>query len=113
MVLPVPAVCVMGVAMAFAVDTMMGFLLIGVTVLIIVLALIVTRRASQIFGRLQQLLDRMNVVLRENLTGVRVIRAFRKEKDEEKRMRKSFEDYAETSSVRIFCLPDWKVRHCS
>ena len=97
MVLPVPAVCVMGVAMAFAVDTMMGFLLIGVTVLIIVLALIVTRRASQIFGRLQQLLDRMNVVLRENLTGVRVIRAFRKEKDEEKRMRKSFEDYAETS----------------
>ena len=82
MVLPVPAVCVMGVAMAFAVDTMMGFLLIGVTVLIIVLALIVTRRASQIFGRLQQLLDRMNVVLR---------------KDEEKRMRKSFEDYAETS----------------
>lgn len=97
MVLPVPAVCVMGVAMAFAVDTMMGFLLIGVTVLIIVLALIVTRRASQIFGRLQQLLDRMNVVLRENLTGARVIRAFRKEKDEEKRMRKSFEDYAETS----------------
>lgn len=98
MVLPVPAVCVMGVAMAFAIDTVMGFLLIGVTVLIIVLAIIVTRRASEIFGRLQQLLDRMNVVLRENLTGVRVVRAFRKEKDEEKRMRKSFEDYAETSS---------------
>ena len=97
MVLPVPAVCVMGVAMAFAIDTVMGFLLIGVTVLIIVLAIIVTRRASEIFGRLQQLLDRMNVVLRENLTGVRVVRAFRKEKDEEKRMRKSFEDYAETS----------------
>ncbi len=97
MVLPVPAVCVMGVAMAFAIDTVMGFLLIGVTALIIVLALIVTRRASEIFGRLQQLLDRMNVVLRENLTGVRVVRAFRKEKDEEKRMRKSFEDYAETS----------------
>lgn len=97
MVLPVPAVCVMGVAMAFAIDMVMGFLLIGITALIIVLALIVTRKASAIFGRLQRLLDRMNVVLRENLTGVRVIRAFRKEKDEEKRMRKSFEDYAETS----------------
>lgn len=36
----------------------------------------------------------MNVVLRENLTGVRVIRAFRKETHEIKRMRKSFEDYA-------------------
>ena len=97
MVLPVPAVCIMGVGMAFAIDTVMGFLLIGVTTLIIVLALLVTRKASEIFGRLQRLLDRMNVVLRENLTGVRVIRAFNKEKDEERRMRKTFEDYAETA----------------
>lgn len=97
MVLPVPAVCVMGVGMAFAIDTVMGFLLIAVTVLIIVLAVLVTRKASAIFERLQRLLDRMNVVLRENLTGVRVIRAFNKEKDEEKRMRKTFEDYAETA----------------
>ena len=97
MVLPVPAVCIMGIGMAFAIDRVMGFLLIGVTVLIIVLAILVTSRASAIFGRLQRLLDRMNVVLRENLTGVRVIRAFRKEKDEEKRMRRSFEDYARTS----------------
>ena len=43
----------------------MGFLLIGVTLLIVILAVIVTRRASEIFGRLQRLLDRMNVVLRE------------------------------------------------
>ena len=98
MVLPVPAVCVMGVAMAFAVDTMMGFLLIGVTVLIIVLALVVTRRASQIFGRLQQLLDRMNVVLRENLTGVRV---------------NPLRITQRLPSVRIFCLPDWKAQHFS
>ena len=97
MVLPVPAVCVMGVGMAFAIDTVMGFLLIAVTVLIIVLAVLVTRRASEIFGRLQKLLDRMNVVLRENMTGVRVIRAFCKERAEEQRMRKAFEDYADTS----------------
>ena len=97
MILPVPAVCIMGVGMAFSTDTVMGFLLIGITVLIIILALLVTRKASAIFGRLQKLLDRMNVVLRENLTGVRVIRAFNKEKDEERRMRRSFEEYAETS----------------
>ena len=52
MVLPVPAACVMGVAMAFAIDTVMGYVLIGVTLLIIVLAVFVTRRASEIFGRL-------------------------------------------------------------
>ena len=56
-----------------------------------------TRKASEIFDRLQRFLDRMNVVLRENITGVRVIRAFHKERREEGRMRKTFEDYAESS----------------
>ena len=97
MVVPVPVVCIMGTSLAFAIDFQMGLLLIGVTVLIIVLALFVTRKASEIFDRLQRFLDRMNVVLRENITGVRVIRAFHKEKREEGRMRKTFEDYAESS----------------
>ncbi|WP_455723730.1 ABC transporter ATP-binding protein [Dysosmobacter welbionis] len=97
MVLPVPAVCIMGIVMAFLIDTMMGFLLIGATILILLLAVFVTRKASFIFNKMQRFLDRMNVVLRENVTGVRVIRAFNKEKYEEKRMRKSFEDYAESA----------------
>lgn len=97
MVLPVPAVCAMGIAMAFRIDTAMGFLLIGVTAFIIVLAVFITREASAIFDKLQKFLDRMNVVLRENVTGVRVIRAFNKEKHEEERMRKTFEDYAQSS----------------
>ena len=97
MVVPVPVVCIMGTSLAFAIDFQMGLLLIGVTVLIIVLALFVTRKASEIFDRLQRFLDRMNVVLREDITGVRVIRAFHKERREEGRMRKTFEDYAESS----------------
>ena len=97
MVLPVPAVCIMGIAMAFSIDRVMGLLLIGVTLLIILLAVFVTRKAAAIFEKLQRFLDRMNVVLRENVTGVRVIRAFNKEKHEEGRMRKTFEDYAEVS----------------
>ena len=97
MVLPVPAVCLMGIVMAFRIDREMGMLLIGATVFVILLAVFVTRKAAVIFERLQRFLDRMNVVLRENVTGVRVIRAFNKEKAEEKRMRKSFEDYAESA----------------
>lgn len=97
MVLPVPVVCIMGIVMAFSIDRTMGFLLIGVTVLIVVLAVFVTRKASVIFEKLQSFLDRMNVVLRENITGVRVIRAFNKEHSEEARLKKTFEDYAESS----------------
>lgn len=108
MVLPVPAVCLMGIVMAFSIDTMMGLLLIAVTVFIIILAVVISRRASQIFERLQGFLDRMNVVLRENVTGVRVIRAFDKEPDEKKRMRKTFEDYAKSaiSANRLFVALD-------
>ena len=71
--------------------------MIGATIFIILLAVFVTQKASLIFDRLQKFLDRMNVVLRENVTGVRVIRAFNKESYEEKRMRKSFEDYAKSA----------------
>ena len=94
MVLPVPIMCVMGVVMAFSIDKAMGMLLVGITLLVIVCAVFITRKAAVIFGSLQKFLDRINVVLRENVTGVRVLRAFNKEHYEEKRMRRSFEDYA-------------------
>lgn len=41
------------------------------------------RRAAPIFEKMQGFIDRMNVVLRENIIGVRVIRAFGKERHEE------------------------------
>lgn len=96
-VIPVPLLCVMGICLAFSIDVTMGVILLASTATVILLAVFVTRKAAEIFEKLQRFLDRMNVVLRENLTGVRVIRAFNKERHEEKRMRKSFEDYAEAS----------------
>lgn len=97
MVIPVPIMCISGIVMAFMIDKLMGFLLIGITILILITAFFITRKASTIFAKLQKFLDRMNVILRENITGVRVIRAFNKEPYEKERMKKSFEDYAESA----------------
>ena len=55
------------------------------------------RRAAPLFQRLQKLLDKMNGVLRENITGVRVIRAFNKEQKEEERLEDTFSSYADTA----------------
>ena len=44
MVIPVPALCTMGIVMAFAIDATMGYLLIAVTALIIVLAVLVLQK---------------------------------------------------------------------
>ena len=97
MILPVPVVCIMGIVMAFRIDEMMGGILTGVTLVILLMAVFVIKMAAPLFERLQRFLDRMNIVIRENVTGVRVIRAFNKESYEEKRMKGVFGNYKEVS----------------
>lgn len=97
MVIPVPIMCISGIVMAFGIDKFMGFLLLGITVIIIIAAVFITRKASIIFEKLQRFLDKMNVILRENITGVRVIRAFNKEEHEKNRLKDAFEKYAESA----------------
>lgn len=97
MVLPVPVVCAMGIVMGFMIDSVMGGILTVVTVVILIMAFFIMKKATPLFEKLQNFLDRMNVVIRENITGVRVIRAFNKEPYEEKRMKGVFGDYADVS----------------
>lgn len=94
MVLPVPALSLMGIVMAFSIDPSMGLVLGGGVVFVVCLTVFISKKAASVFGRLQRFLDRMNVVMRESIIGVRVIRAFNKEEYETKRMKQSFEDYA-------------------
>lgn len=97
MILPVPVIFVIALALSFRLDVEMGFILLGVVFAVLIIAFIIIRSASPLFKKLQKLLDRMSTVLLENITGVRVVRAFNNETREEKRMAESFSNYAETS----------------
>lgn len=97
MVLPVPIMCVMGIALATSIDYQMGILLAIVVAVVLVIAAITVANAAPIFTRLQRFIDRMNVVLRENITGVRVIRAFNKEEHENERLDDVFSRYAKAA----------------
>lgn len=97
MVLPVPIMCVMGIALATSIDYQMGILLAIVVAVVLVIAAITVANAAPIFMRLQRFIDRMNVVLRENITGVRVIRAFNKEEHENERLDDVFSRYAKAA----------------
>lgn len=97
MVLPVPIIFVISLALTFNLDRFVGFILLVVLLAVIVIAFCIMKMTSPLFRKLQKLLDRMSAVLLENLTGVRVIRAFNKQNDELGRLDKSFEDYAYTS----------------
>ncbi len=95
--LPVPIICVMGTVLSFRVDAQMGAMMLAVVSVVMVFAVIAVRRAAPIFEKMQGFIDRMNVVLRENIIGVRVIRAFGKERHEEGRMGRVFTDYADAA----------------
>ncbi|HIX59445.1 MAG TPA: ABC transporter ATP-binding protein/permease [Candidatus Blautia gallistercoris] len=97
MILPVPVIFIIALALCFRLDVEMGFILLGVVLAVLVLAFLMIRSAAPLFKRLQKLLDRMSTVLLENITGVRVVRAFNNEEREKGRMDVSFADYAQTS----------------
>ena len=94
LVLPVPFLAVAGIIFAWHIDPAMGTLLGAVVAIVLVAAVFTVANAAPIFMRLQSFIDRMNVVLRENIVGVRVIRAFNKERHEEQRLDEVFSDYA-------------------
>lgn len=118
MVLPVPFMCILGIVFAFQIHESMGWLVLSATILLLLCALIIVFKATPIFEKLQRFLDRMNVVLREVLTGVRVIRAFNKEEHEKARMKKTFADYADAAirANRLFagldCLANVSINFC-
>lgn len=58
---------------------------------------IVAKKADPLSTRQQKGLDKLNQVTRENLTGIRVIRAFRNDEFEMQRFEKTNEDYTNTS----------------
>lgn len=78
-------------------------LLISIPILLIVVFLIGSR-AIKIFSKIQKKLDKVNLISRENLTGIRVIRAFNKQKYEEKRFDDANKDltFSVSKAYRIF-----------
>lgn len=59
--------------------------------------------AVPLFKSIQKKTDRINLIFREGLTGVRVIRAFRQEDREQNRFKKANEDYTQTG-IKVFTI---------
>ncbi len=82
MLIAAPIMCVGGIIMALRQDVGLSWLmLVCVPVLVVSIALIVTRMVPQ-FRLMQARIDVVNRVLREQLSGIRVVRAFVRERDE-------------------------------
>ncbi|KRN97688.1 multidrug resistance ABC superfamily ATP binding cassette transporter, ABC membrane protein [Companilactobacillus kimchiensis] len=76
--------------------------LISIPILIIVVGLVMFF-AVPLFKAMQKKTDRLNLVFREGLTGVRVIRAFRQDKFEQDRFKDANADYT-NNAVKVFTI---------
>ncbi len=76
MMVAAPIMCVGGVVMALNQDVPLSGLILVIVPVLAILVSLVTRRMRPLFRGVQERIDTVNRVLREQITGIRVIRAF-------------------------------------
>ena len=103
-VLYAPILGVGGVIKVLQTDSSMTWILGAAVAIILVVIFVLFQIAMPKFTRLQTLIDRLNLVTREILTGIPVIRAFSREKHEEERFEKANMDLTKTNLFVNRCM---------
>lgn len=97
MMVMAPIMAVGGIFMAIKTDVGLSWVLFVALPAIILLIAIVLKFGGKLFSSMQSKLDKLNLVMRENLTGIRVIRAFDRINYEKGRFIASNDDLTETA----------------
>lgn len=100
LIVPAPLIIVASIAMTTYTSLTLALVLILSVVIFIVFARLVLKKSIFISKRVQDKLDYINQVIRESITGIRVIRAFGNEEYEEDRAGKAFKNYA-TDMIKL------------
>ncbi|MBQ6558538.1 MAG: ABC transporter ATP-binding protein [Clostridia bacterium] len=100
LVIRAPFLCIGGLVMAIAIDLKLSIIFMIVIPLFILVLFLVMFKAVPLYKSVQTKLDKLTLVLRENLSGVRVIRAFAGVRREKKRFDDKNDDYARTA-IRV------------
>ncbi|MFF5185003.1 ABC transporter ATP-binding protein [Streptomyces sp. NPDC000345] len=92
-----PIMCVGGIVMALGLDVPLSGVLVAVVPVLGICVTLIVRRLRPLFRSMQVRLDTVNRVLREQITGNRVIRAFVRDEYEQQRFRKANTDLTDIS----------------
>jgi len=101
-----PLTAIGGVIMALRTNLQLSALLLVIVPIMAVVIGAIVSRAVPLFRSVQTKIDTINAVLRENLSGIRVIRAFVRTRSEEERFEAANDDLTDTSLrvARLFAL---------
>ena len=97
MFLRAPLLFIGGIIMAVSKDAKLSLVLVVILPILSLLIFWVAKKSMSLFKSMQIKLDKLNLVLREYLTGIRVIRAFNREVYEKKKFHKANFDLTETA----------------
>jgi ATP-binding cassette, subfamily B, multidrug efflux pump len=100
MMITAPMMLIGGIIMAVAQDRGLSWILVVIIPVLVATIVILMTRAIPLFQVMQKKLDKLNLVLDEGLTGVRVIRAFDRVRHEEERFDTANADLTDVS-IRV------------
>lgn len=104
-----PFMFVGGIIMSVALNKKMSLILVALIPCLALLIGFAIVKAFPLFTKVQEKIDRVNAILRENLIGSRFIKAFVREKHEEKRFKKANKELRNLSvksySILVLLLP--------
>ncbi|KJK41467.1 multidrug ABC transporter ATPase [Streptomyces variegatus] len=92
-----PIMCVGGIVLALGLDVPLSGVLVAVVPVLGICVTLIVRRLRPLFRSMQERLDAVNRVLREQITGNRVIRAFVRDEYEQQRFRKANTDLTDVA----------------
>lgn len=87
-----PFLCIGAIVMSIYIDPKMSLIFVVLIPVFVLVIAIIMRKTLPLYKNAQGKMDNLGHVLRENLTGVRVIRAFARHENESIRMKEATED---------------------
>lgn len=97
MFLRAPLIFIGGIIMAVSKDAKLSLVFVVILPILSIIIFFVAKKSMSLFKSMQIKLDKLNLVLREYLTGIRVIRAFNREVYEKKKFHKANLNLTETA----------------
>ena len=100
MMISAPMMCIGGIMMAVSKDATLSLILVVIIPVLMGSIYLIVRKGIPLFKVMQEKLDKLNLVLREGLTGIRVIRGFNRVEHEKRRFGAANHDLTDTT-IRV------------
>lgn len=89
-----PIILILGLVMSFIINARLAIIFLFTTPILGVILFLIVKKIAPMYQRLQQAVDRVNLLIQENLTAIRAIKAFVRDEYEEEQFSQVNEDLA-------------------